>query len=91
MLRLSRDVATSHVQSEDRGDGESDGGGVAVTCYLVSPGGFRALVGWLSAAVAANVVLGVASLWSCYANHFLHWGAIATWALLLAQGRGPQT
>ena len=90
MLRLSRDVATSHVQSEDNADGESDGGGVAVTCYLVSPGGFRALVGWLSAAVAANVVLGVASLWSCYANHFLHWGAIATWALLLTQGRGPQ-
>ena len=85
MFRLSRDVATAYVQSEDSGDG-----GVAVTCYLVSPSGFRALVGWLSAAVAANAALGVASLWSCYANHFLHWGAIATWALLLTQGRGPQ-
>ena len=74
------------LQSED----SESGGGVAVTCYLVSPSGFRALVGWLSAAVAANAALGVASLWSCYANHFLHWGAIATWALLLTQGRGPQ-
>ena len=65
---------------------QSDGG-VDVTCYLVSPGGFRSLVGWLSATVALNVVLGFVSLWSCYANHFLHWGALATWALLLAQGR----
>ena len=89
MLRQPQDLATAHVQSEYSANGSD--GGVAVTCYLVSPGGFRALVGWLSAAVAANVVLGVASLWSCYANHFLHWGAIATWALLLAQGREPQT
>ena len=70
------------IQSGGGGDG-----GVDVTCYLVSPGGFRSLVGWLSAAVALNVVLGFVSLWSCYANHFLHWGALATWALLLAQGR----
>ena len=74
------------MRSIQSGGGGGDGG-VDVTCYLVSPGGFRSLVGWLSAAVALNVVLGFVSLWSCYANHFLHWGALATWALLLAQGR----
>ena len=77
-----RAPAMRSIQSGGGGDG-----GVDVTCYLVSPGGFRSLVGWLSAAVALNVVLGFVSLWSCYANHFLHWGALATWALLLAQGR----
>ena len=79
------DVSESNQVTDDGGGG--NGGGVDVTCYLVSPSGFRSLVGWLSAAVALNVALGVASLWSCYANHFLHWGALATWALLLAQGR----
>ena len=69
---------------------KQSGGNVDVTCYLVSPSGFRSLVGWLSAAVALNAVLGVVSLWSCYANHFLHWGALATWALLLTQGRNTR-
>ena len=34
-----------------------------------------------------NVVLGLISWWRCYANNYLHWGALATWLLLLIQGK----
>jgi hypothetical protein len=60
---------------------------VTKTCYLISPYQFAPLAAWLGAAVVLNVILGVVSWWRCYANHFLHWGALATWMLLLVQGR----
>ena len=42
-------------------------------------------------AVTLNVFLGVVSWWRCYANHFLHWGALTTWLLLLVQGKVHHT
>ncbi len=56
------------------------------TCYLVSPEGFVGLLAWLSAAAFLNLLLGLVTWWRCYANNFLHWGALATWVLLLVQG-----
>ncbi len=68
---------------------EDDSGDLLLdrTCYLVEPDEFVGLLAWLCAAVAVNVMLGLVTLWKCYANNFLHWGALATWVLLLVQGR----
>ena len=60
---------------------------VAQTCYLVEPENFWALLAWLLAAVFMNIMLALISWWRCYANNFLHWGAFATWLLLLIQGK----
>ena len=57
------------------------------TCDLVEADDFSALFFWMVAAAVINVVLGLVSCWTCYANNFLHWGAIATWLLLLIQGQ----
>jgi adenylate cyclase 8 len=35
-----------------------------------------------------NLFLGLVSWWRCYANNYLHWGALATWLLLFVQGCG---
>ena len=56
------------------------------TCFLVEPEQFASLMAWFFTALILNVVLGLVSWWRCYANHFLHWGALATWLLLLVQG-----
>lgn len=54
--------------------------------FQVDPEGFVGLLAWLTTAVALNVLLGLVTWWRCYANNFLHWGALATWLLLLVQG-----
>lgn len=59
---------------------------VRQTCFLVKPAHLMSLVAWLASAVVMNLVLGLISWWRCYANNFLHWGALATWLLLLVQG-----
>lgn len=56
------------------------------TCYMVEPDHFNSLLAWLITASVFNVVLAMVSFWRCYANNFLHWGAMATWLLLLVQG-----
>ena len=56
------------------------------TCDLVGPEDKNVLIGGLVAAVILNIVLGLISWWRCYANNYLHWGALATWCLLLVQG-----
>ena len=60
---------------------------VTKTCFLVGPDGFANLLIGFSAAAGLNVILGLFSCWQCYANNFLHWGAIVTWLLLLIQGK----
>ncbi len=55
-------------------------------CYLEEPKDYVPLLAWLSLAMALNILLGLASWWRCYANNFLHWGAMATWLLLVVQG-----
>jgi hypothetical protein len=57
------------------------------TCYLVKPEGLFTLVCLLGGAVVFNFLLGLVSWWKCYANNYLHWGALATWLLLLIQGK----
>ena len=54
---------------------------------LVKPEDRDVLIGGIIAAVILNIVLGLISWWRCYANNYLHWGALATWCLLLVQGR----
>ena len=61
------------------------------TCYLVEPAKFSSLLAWLITAAVFNIVLAMVSWWRCYANNFLHWGAMATWILLLVQGKTPKT
>ncbi len=73
---------TDQVVEEEAADGLM----VTKTCYLVTPYQFTSLLAWLGVAAAINLLLSVVSWWRCYANHFLHWGAIATWMLLLVQG-----
>ena len=57
------------------------------TCYLVESEGLTNLVCYLSGAVVLNFFLGLVSWWRCYANNYLHWGALATWFVLLVQGK----
>ena len=57
------------------------------TCYLVKSEGLTDLVFYLSGAVVLNFFLGLVSWWRCYANNYLHWGALATWFVLLVQGK----
>ena len=44
------------------------------------------LPGVIITAIVLNVILGIIPLWRCYANNYLHWGALSTWLLLLIQG-----
>ena len=46
----------------------------------------RSFSGVIIAAIVLNVILGIIPLWRCYANNYLHWGALTTWLLLLIQG-----
>ncbi|XP_071529549.1 adenylate cyclase type 8-like [Panulirus ornatus] len=39
-------------------------------------------VGWM----VVNVILCVLSWWRCFANNYLHWGALGTWLVLNIQG-----
>ena len=45
------------------------------------------LLGVIVGGIVLNVILGIIPLWRCYANNYLHWGALSTWLLLLLQGR----
>ena len=36
-------------------------------------------------AMVLNLFLGLVSWWRCYANNYLHWGALLTWLLLFTQ------
>ena len=56
------------------------------TCDVVQPEDRYVLIAGIIAAVVLNIVLGLISWWRCYANNYLHWGALATWCLLLVQG-----
>ena len=60
------------------------------TCYMLLPEDLNQdpffLTFW-SVTIFFNVVLGLISWWRCYANNYLHWGALATWLLLLIQGK----
>ena len=40
---------------------------------------------FLTFAMMLNLFLGLVSWWRCYANNYLHWGALATWLLLYIQ------
>lgn len=77
----SNDSLTSTSSPTPTGDSLVD-----QTCYLVQPEEFAGLLAWLSVAAAINIALALVSWWQCYANNFLHWGALATWVLLLLQG-----
>ena len=46
----------------------------------------RSFSGVIISAIVLNVILGIIPLWRCYANNYLHWGALTTWLLLLIQG-----
>ena len=37
-------------------------------------------------AIFVNLLLGLVSWWRCYANNYLHWGALVTWLFLATQG-----
>jgi len=82
MCLIDDDEGVTEAVVDEDGDSPVDR-----TCYLVKPRGVTALLAWLGAAVALNLTLCAASWWRCYANHFLRWGALATWLLLLIQGR----
>lgn len=56
------------------------------TCYLVNGDQLITLICCLGSAVVINFMLGLVSWWKCYANNFLHWGALVTWFILLVQG-----
>jgi len=60
--------------------------GTMHTCDVVKPEDRYVLIAGIIAAVVLNIVLGLISWWRCYANNYLHWGALATWCLLLVQG-----
>ena len=47
---------------------------------------YESLLGVIVGAIVLNVILGIIPLWRCYANNYLHWGALSTWLLLLLQG-----
>ena len=64
----------------------SEYNGTMYTCDVVQPEDRYVLIAGIIAAVVLNIVLGLISWWRCYANNYLHWGALATWCLLLVQG-----
>ena len=57
------------------------------TCYLVKAEGLLTMLSWLGGAAIINFFLGLVSWWKCYANNYLQWGALATWLILLLQGK----
>ncbi len=50
---------------------------------LVQDENVPAFLGGIAAACLLNITLGLISWWRCYANNYLHWGALVTWCLLL--------
>ena len=54
-------------------------------CYFEELHNKWTYVGFLSFAMILNLVFGCVSWWRCYANNYLHWGALTTWFLLYAQ------
>lgn len=43
-------------------------------------------VGWTACMILANVIVCFLGWWRCFANNYLHWAALGTWALLIVQG-----
>ena len=54
-------------------------------CYFEKIHNLWTYVGFLTFAMILNLVFGCVSWWRCYANHYLHWGALITWFLLFIQ------
>ncbi|KAG8238917.1 hypothetical protein J437_LFUL000754, partial [Ladona fulva] len=48
----------------------------------VSPKG----IAWTACSMAANILVCGLGWWKCFANNYLHWGALFTWILFNAQG-----
>ena len=56
-------------------------------CYFSELNNRWTYVGFLTFAMILNLVFGCVSWWRCYANNYLHWGALTTWFLLFFQVR----
>lgn len=57
----------------------------ARACYFSELRNKWTYVVLLTFAMILNLVFGLVSWWRCYANNYLHWGALATWFLLFLQ------
>ena len=54
-------------------------------CYFSELHNKWPYVVFLTFAMILNLFFGLVSWWRCYANNYLHWGALATWLLLFVQ------
>jgi hypothetical protein len=76
------------IRSSNSSGSERGGGGGESELLFESMGmGVRGVIAFAGISAAANVVLGTLAWWKRFANLYLHWGALLTWALLFLQGK----